>query len=285
MKIFLKILTIIIVIGGIAGFIYGWVTLFVPPDTYCVAFSKTNGFDTKVIEPGKFTWRWERLIPTNMTLYKFLLKPYSTTIEVNGKLPSAEVYSSVMPEQPDFSYNLKVSVSVTVNPEKLPYLVKEKGLRPDNFDKWFQNQVESAVESMAGFLQKNSSNSVLMQDFSEVNSKAKSYLKEKLPYLVFKDLSILSYNVPDITLYAKAKEIYFQLADAQLQSQKSIIKMAENKKVEDLLSQEQEKLKLEQYREYGKLLTEYPILLKFFALKEGKIGKLNLELPEINHKQ
>ncbi len=283
MKTFFIILTVLIVLAGIGAFIYGWVTLFVPPDTYCVAFTKTGGFDSRVIEPGKFVWRWERLIPTNMTLYKFKLEPIYKETEINGELPSGSLYSSVMPGNPDFSYSIKISFSMALKPSYLPELVKEKGLRPNNFNQWMKSKIDSALVVIANYLQtlKNPNEYVKVK---QLNSELLARIEEKYPFLKLIDITVVKYEMPDITLYDRAKKIYLELAETEKNSQESVIQKAETQRVKNLLKNEEEKQKLERYREYGKLLTQYPILLKYFALKSGEGDKLNLNLPDIESK-
>ncbi len=280
MKTFLIILVILLIAGGVGAFIYGWVTLFVPPDTYCVAFTKTGGFDKGVIKPGKFVWRWERLIPGNMTLYKFKLESLYKETEISGNLPSASTYSAVMPGNPDFSYRVKVSFSMQIKPDYLPELVKNMGLRPENFSQWIKDKINSALIVVTDYLEELNDPQKYL-DLRKLSDKISTRVEQKFPYLKLNDITLIEYKMPDIDLYNKAKKIYLELADTERQSQESVIRKAESQRVKNLIKSEEEKQKLERYREYGKLLTQYPILLKYFALTNGKSDTLNLNLPNI----
>ncbi len=279
MKVFWIILIVLLVLAGIGAFIYGWVTLFVPPDTYCVAFTKTGGFDDRIIVPGEFSWRWERLIPTNMTLYKFKLVPIHRVVEVSGELPSGSLYSSVMPGNPDFSYRVKVSFTIRLKPQYLAQLVKEKGLRPANFSQWLKDKTDSSLLIVTDYLQ-NVENPEDYVRMKKLTDRISAKIEEQYPYLELSSINIIEYSMPDISLYREAKKIYLELAEVGKKSQESVVQKAEAQRVTNLIKTEEEKHKLERYREYGKLLTQYPILLKYFALKNGEIDKLDLDIKK-----
>jgi hypothetical protein len=76
MKAFLITLIILVVLAG-AAFYFGWLQILLPAENYAVIFTKTGGYDETVVRPGEFSWRWQRLIPTNMTVYTFDLHPRS----------------------------------------------------------------------------------------------------------------------------------------------------------------------------------------------------------------
>ena len=151
MKAFLIILVILVILAGVV-FYFGWVQIHLPAEHYAVVFTKSGGYDQEVIRPGEFSWRWERLIPTNMTLYIFDLHPRSREISFQGSLPSAELYSSVLPENPDFSYRGEIEVIFAVAPESLPALVAEEKLLPDQLDDFYSAQAgalsDSALETL-----------------------------------------------------------------------------------------------------------------------------------------
>ena len=100
----MKGLISIIVLLGVAGtmFVAGWIQILLPAATYAVLFSKTGGYDARVIAPGTFAWRWERVIPRNVTLYYFAVQPVTVAIPIRGQLPSADTVASVLPGNVDF---------------------------------------------------------------------------------------------------------------------------------------------------------------------------------------
>ena len=276
MKAFVIILIILVALGG-AAFIYGWVSLFIPADTYCVGFSKTYGFDGFVTKPGEFSWRWERLIPTNFTLYKFKLKPKREIIRLKGDLPSATTYSSVLPESPDFSYDIEASLSLMLKPSALPDMVKEQHLRPENLEDWLKIKTDGILarvpEALSGL-----DNAEDYYNPSSLRKAVGNVIEKYFPEIRFLDFTVENLHLPDIRLYRKAREIYFSLLEAEKNSKVRVLKAAEEQRLADTIQAEKEKEKLNLLREYGKLFNEYPILLKYLQLKES--GKLPEDLPK-----
>ena len=67
---------VVLLIAGAAVFFVGWMQLAVKPGTCGIMTSKTGGLYEVPIETGLFQWKWERLLPTNVTLKAF---PWSPT--------------------------------------------------------------------------------------------------------------------------------------------------------------------------------------------------------------
>ncbi|NOY09849.1 MAG: hypothetical protein GXP33_13515 [Spirochaetes bacterium] len=277
MKKFIIISSVLIILGGTA-FIFGWLQIFIPPDTYCVAFTKTGGFDTFVTEPGKFSWRWERLIPTNMTLYKFKLNPVEKNINIKGELPSGGIYSTVLPGSPEFTYNFDLRIAFMLNPESLPMLVSEKHLRPDTIGQWYGTLANSAFHFIAEQLIDLQNADEYYHD-SNVIQNLKKAIEKQYPFLIVSDITVKDVSLPDIELYKKAKKIYFDISEAEEESQKNVIKQTEADRAKRMILQDKEKEKIEMYKEYGKLLNDYPILLKYFSIKNQ--DKNNLNIPDV----
>ena len=85
MRKFLVSLLLVVIAAGVA-FYFGWIQLQLPADTYGVIFTKTNGFEQNVVKPGTFVWRWQRLLPTNLTLFTYQLKPQESEVAKTAKL-------------------------------------------------------------------------------------------------------------------------------------------------------------------------------------------------------
>ena len=71
-------------------------------------------------------------------------------------------------------------------------------------------------------------------------------------------------SVPDMALYAQARELYFQLMEAREQA----IAAAE---AEAIAKADEAESRLRILENYGRILTEYPVLIDFFSL-EGNPG-------------
>ena len=127
----MRALISILLLLGAAGaiFVAGWIQILLPPATYGVLFSKTGGYDSRVMQPGVFVWRWERLIPSNVTLFLFEVQPHSIATPISGELPSAAAVAGMLPGAAgaaDFRYQATVSVTFAVRPDALPVLVSDE---------------------------------------------------------------------------------------------------------------------------------------------------------------
>ncbi len=72
-KAIIKFFIWLIVLLAISGtvFFFGWLQFSVPAGSYGVMLSKSGGYYNEVITPGEFSWRWERLVPTNSEILIF----------------------------------------------------------------------------------------------------------------------------------------------------------------------------------------------------------------------
>ena len=77
MKAFRKliIITLIVLVCAAAVFFFGWTQFSVPAGKYGVMLSKSGGYYPQAVIPGNFTWRWERIVPTNAQILVFDLTP------------------------------------------------------------------------------------------------------------------------------------------------------------------------------------------------------------------
>ena len=268
MKKFLILLILLLAIGGVV-FFFGWIQILLPPGTYAVIHTKTGGYEEKAIPAGVFAWRIERLLPTNMTLYIFRVEPVEIeTPEIKGTLPSGEIYSSLLTGNPDFSFKLKARLLVALNPEALPTLMKEEGLKPETLDAWYESKISSAVQRLVDDLQDNADSVYESGYFISLADRLSR--DPEFSSIEIKRITPIELSFPDPDLYYEAKRQYFSLAKA--------------KEAKYVLFIQQEKSNLKVLKEYAELLTEYPILLKYLYLQNLK-GKnldiLELDLPSL----
>ena len=112
-RIIYSIFIILLVFAGVCFYI-GWITFLVKPGYCAVMSSKTSGIYEKPIMPGVFTWRWERLLPTNVSLETFDLAPFKSTQVVSGSLPSSKIYDEFSGVKHNFDYNFKFNLSFMI---------------------------------------------------------------------------------------------------------------------------------------------------------------------------
>ena len=277
MKAFLIILVVLVILAGVT-FYFGWVQIHLPAEHYAVVFTKTSGYDQEVIRPGEFSWRWERLIPTNMTLFIFDLRPRSRVISFEGSLPSAELYSSVLPENPGFSYRGEIDVTFTIAPQSLPTLVAEEKLLPDQLDNFYDAKAQALSDSTLKLLQ---GSEVDPTDTQELNRRVQRNAAAAVPDLELSNLTVRVVHIPDSDLYELARSSYRGLVQARDRSRDEAVARLAEEQVRAENARAGEKAKLQALREYGELLNEYPILLKAMAVQRLS-GEQVITIPEFD---
>lgn len=277
MKTFLIILVILVILAGVA-FYFGWVQIHLPAEHYAVVFTKTGGYDEEVIRPGEFSWRWERLVPTNMTLYKFDLHPRSEKIPFQGNLPSAELYSSILPENPDFSYRGEIDVTFMIAPESLPALVAEKKLLPDSLEDFFSDQAQTLSTSALQIIKDTDADP---SNTAELNRRLERELGAVVSDLEISALNVQVKHLPDMELYELARSSYRELVQIRDSSRAEAVAQLAEQQVRADNARAQERADLEALREYGELLEEYPILLKAMAVQKLSADQV-ITIPEFD---
>ena len=280
MKALIIILVVLLLLAG-AAFFAGWIQLLLPAETYGVIFTKTGGLDNKVVYPGEFSWRWERLIPTNLTLYKYKLTTYKLESTFKGTLPSAETYSSVLQEKPDFSYEIKLAAALRIRPEKLVDLTSEKKITPDNLEDFLKSRADTFAKRFFEIILKSPEGAPGETiTAAALTEKFKQSIPDFFPELEITDLAVLNIKLPDMELYSRARESYFRIMAAREASQAEIAARVMAEQEVHYLSQQREIENLELLRQYGELLSKYPILIKFLYLKYLEDGD-KLQIPEL----
>jgi len=269
MKAFLIILVILVVLAGTA-FYFGWVQILLPPENYAVVFTKIGGYDDQVIRPGEFSWRWERLIPTNMTLYTFDLHPRTLEVSFEGSLPSGQLYSSILPENPDFSLSGNVTIQFGIVPESLPALVAEEKLSPEALDDFYEAKAEQISNRIMDKLKS-----------ATLNQQMERELAREFPDLKILSLRTETVRVPDLELYELARQSYKELVEIRDRSREEAVARMAVEQVRAENARDQERETLEALREYGKLLNEYPILLKAMYVQKLSGDKV-ITIPEFD---
>lgn len=230
-------LIILLVFAG-AVFYFGWTQFKVGQGECGVLVSKTSGVNPTPVIPGKFSWHWEFLLPTNAELKLFPLAPHSVIKVVSGSLPSADVYATVYDTPPDFSYRFDFSISARVSPERVVSLVREGTIDDaESLATYLDSFCTAAANRAATFILAKSaeadftSATVSESELREIaNSVGEQYSAVEFT------IALLFAQLPDRILYDSAREIF-------LEAQKEQRRAAEqNRRVADLLNQLQQEL-------------------------------------------
>ncbi|MBN1412765.1 MAG: hypothetical protein JW969_18095 [Spirochaetales bacterium] len=255
---------ILLLAFGVYILIGGWVEFGLPQGVYGVTKCKAGDFNYKLVKSGSFTWRWEKLLPTVMTIYEFNLTPYRAHMEnpIKGNLyPSAQTYLSVMNPGIDFSFEIKFYAEFVIIPESLPDIVSQ-GVLPDNLNNWYETKGDKLGEKITKILIENPT---ILYD--------KNYLREVREKLVddpeFNAIDLIqiepkTIKLPDAELYNLAKKAYLERKEQELKDSMELL--AERKK-RDLLAIKKEMEIIQNIDKYAELLEKYPVLIDFLYLR------------------
>lgn len=202
---------IVLAIFSAVIFYIGWITFMIKPGYCAVMTSKTCGVYEKPIVAGAFTWRWERLLPTNVTLETFDLTPYRTSQTVAGELPSAKLYKDYAASSADFSYNIKFNIGMSISPEQILKLYRENKLKTnEDLQEYYGNRAKVAAGLISDFIIKKNTGTVITPSAlteSEVLEAVMSK-KDEFEGIAFSMVEVSDCRIPDIEVYNKAKKSY-----------------------------------------------------------------------------
>ena len=261
----------------VAAFLVGWLQLALPPDACGVIYTRTRGFDPEVVRPRGFTWRWQRLLPKALVLYQFDLPPRLAELPVSGSLASGAVYASLVPERPDFSYELHVAVRYRVRPEALPRLADRDGLRPEGLADWYRTAdadlVRQVTETALGSA---------AADAPGVAADLVARLPGRVPDLELLDIAPTVIRMPDRELYERLRASYlaaFAARESALAAAAGRLAVLEAEALIDELRHERSIAMLDRY---GELLDRHPALIQFlFLTTSGKLSTDDLRTLDL----
>lgn len=251
---------IVLVIFGAAVFCIGWITFLVKPGYCAVMVSKTSGILDKPVLPGSFIWRWEKLLPTNVTLETFNLSPFKSTQVVSGELPSSKTYRDYASLNCDFSYNIKMNFTMSIVPEKIVELYKANKLRTDeDLREYLSTKAKVASQILAeSILMNNSTFGMNLSAFTE-DGILKVLMEKKSEFdgIAFSAVEISDCKLPDYELYLKVKksyDSYFEYLNKRLEEQAD----------RHAASYVDQQKTIEQLEKLGELMKKYPNIHDLF---------------------
>ncbi len=211
MKKVLVSLLILLLLGG-AVFYFGWVQFAVPVGSYGVLLSKTSGVYPKPIVSGKFLWRWERLLPTNTQLRIFSLDPITLTDTFSSTLPSAQLYSTRLEGEPDFSYSVTVSSTARVRVAELVNLVEENNIQDqaalETLVRDRLHQLNIAATSYLLEQTQHDTTGLKSQTITTQELVENTPVAQENPWLEVLSAEVSDVRIPDASLYLAAKNAY-----------------------------------------------------------------------------
>ncbi len=256
------IFLLILIAVAVAIFFIGWINPKLKANDYLVISSKTSGFEEKVYSNEDFIWMWKKLIPTNVTTYKYTISEQSTTIDVKGSLPSGKVYSLMLDGDPNMDFQIKINARYKLNKDELINMAK-KGVTEEEIETLYKNFNEDFTDNTVNFIQKNSINkefvSTIAIDFEKLAQSIEENSKKTNPEIVFTKMNIQNINMPDLALYFKARDLYLKsLEKTSVARLKKLQESAEETVVKES--------QLAGLKELGELLNKYPVLMDYLKV-------------------
>ncbi len=258
---------------ALAGFIFykGWIQPDIPEGKYALIRTKKRNGDISLMQEGDFMWRWENLIPGNMSVHilDFPLRTLETSME--GELPSGKLYGDFINQPKAFLMEAKVKYSYRLIPEKA--LLKTPASSDVPFAELYAAYEGRARREILRYLEQNSSKAVENPGETE---QAMMKLMENLDgCFKAESLELQKLNLPDKELYKEAKALY-------LKEMAETIRIKAEHKKENMKSLSDMELKMDILKEYGKVLSEYPVLLEYFELDKENLDPriLTENLPQ-----
>lgn len=258
--------SILLVIGCVV-FFFGWMQFAVPAGNYGVMLSKSGGYYQEPIEPGKFTWRWERLIPTNTKLLIFNLSPLQIEYETQGNLPSSEKFTEIMEKKFDFNWKMGATIFASVKPSKLTTIIKNENIKLQNdLDVYIKSKVEESIQKITNefinyFIQNIQEYKKIEFQNGAFQEKLSTELQQKLGDEIVVHSVTLSPNfvIPDFTLYATIRDLYNAYEKTRSEM---LIELTTN----EARKNASQKFRMDEMKNWGEFLKQYPQLIEFLAV-------------------
>jgi len=266
---------IIILAAAGAVFWFGWVQFSLGEGDYAVIYTKTNGYESETLKNGEFTWRWQALLPTNLTLHIFNLKAQTFDTEKSGVLPSGDFYAEMTGEDISFDWDIRVKVIYRLNPDALPALVSG-GLLSEGIEAYysdFESRLNSELVRLISAEVETDPEETIGVRIDRLESGMKAKISELDGNIIVVDALVKNWSYPDIAMYTEARRLVLDL----MGNRQSVMSEVENTALrrEDALG-----ARLSLLEEYGRILQEYPILLDLFSL-DGNPGAALLPPEEL----
>jgi len=247
------------------GFFLGWAQFNLPAGAVGILRSKTHGVDKEVILPGKISWVWYKLIPTNATVSVFFLNDVQLPIEISGTLPSGDVYSALAGLKTDFSFGFSGSLSYRLKAESLPALAeRENLLDQEDLDRYLlrlSGEVDNHVRRLLWAYGENEKSLKEAQETGTIRSLERE-LRTAFPQAELRSCIIKTIRFPDIVLYDEVSRLYRDYLAAQRREIRDEVALMAAENIKKLR-------RFDELTVYGELLTKYPVLLQYLALEKG----------------
>nr|WP_318710769.1 hypothetical protein [uncultured Treponema sp.] len=251
---------LILAIFSAVVFYIGWITFMIKPGYCAVMTSKTCGLFEKPIVAGAFTWRWERLLPTNVTIETFDLTPYKTSQAVAGELPSAKLYKDYAAASADFTYNIKLNIAMSISPDQILKLYRGNKIKTnEDLQEYYGNRAKIASGLIAESIIRNNAGSIVASTALTESQLLEVLMakKDEFEGIAISSVEVSDCRIPDIELYNKAKKSY----DDFLAMLNTKLEHYADKNASSYIEMDKT---FKQFEKIGELMKAYPHLQDLF---------------------
>jgi hypothetical protein len=275
MKKALIIFILLIIAAGAAAY-YGWVN--VPAGSFGVAHSTLTGTIPYPLESGNFYWFWQKLIPRSFELYLFSREPRNLQFQVDQELPGGALLERFG------SFRIEAAVSLRYALDFESALVLMERDMAQNHERALTRRIQSSLEEeISSFVVEN------LARLAENGGGAGEYLgmfRNELQGAVLRttdryqlreaEVTVNFRELPQLGVYRQAVRAYFEYLDTLVQQQQARLRLEAEQQAR-LAEAESE---IERWEMYGRLLEQYPDLLKYFYIEKLADNIRVVLLPE-----
>lgn len=169
---------------------------------------------------------------------------------------------------PDFSYEAEITITGTITPELLPGIVSANNITTQaQLDEYTDTKLNLAGQKfVTGLIEEGIKNAAQggsnLVSTGFIQEQTDYFLQNRFYGLEIKDLTVNKLIFPDFDLYNTGKTAYLNY---QKQKQDIINKSTEM----NAGYAAEEWIEIQRFAEWGKVLTDYPILIQFLAVANG----------------
>ena len=264
----LIIVTLIVLACAASVFFFGWTQFSVPAGKYGVMLSKSGGYYPQAIMPGNFTWRWERIVPTNAQILVFDLTPRQVNYTADGSLPSADRYGKVLNTKDDFSWGFGMDALVTMKPEQLVPVVEKNTIQTQEaLESYIDSHIRAILQTiMYRYVSELVDNPYEYQQVKTDYHTLSEKIKDELTKAIGQDFAVeavtlTKLTIPDIHTYKIAEQAYNQYE----QQREMLLAETAAKEAQYAAS---EQFQIDRLTKWGDFLAKYPHIIELIAVAQ-----------------
>ena len=262
------IITVIVLACVASVFFFGWTQFSVPAGKYGVMLSKSGGYYPQAIVPGNFTWRWERIVPTNAQILVFDLTPRQVHYAADGSLPSADRYGKVLNIKDDFSWAFGIDALVTLKAEQLVPVVERNTIQTQEaLESYVDSHIRATLQTiMYRYVSQLLDNSYEYQQVKTDYHTLSEKIKDELTKAIAQDFSVeavtlTKLTIPDIHTYKIAEQAYNHYE----QQREMLLAETAAKEAQYAAS---EQFQIDRLTKWGDFLAKYPHIIELIAVAQ-----------------